>query len=152
MSFPEIRALTKCSRSHQLGSHQASKTLYLSDKEKVLSQRLYITTRMLDAYITSSLGLPRNFRAVEAPADFTAAPYVSDNVMLAVASANIELLEIMSNAREKMYFAGTLTQEKGSTVIALNQLDELSKALDQWVTRCDVPGQTSGSGSSSGTK
>lgn len=55
---------------------------------------------------------------VEAPADFTTAPYVSDNVMLMVATANLELLEIMSKAREKMYLASTLTQEKGPTVVA----------------------------------
>lgn len=117
-----------------------------------MSQRLYITTRTLDAYITSSLGLPQNFHAVEAPTEFTAAPYVDDNTMLAVASANIELLEIMSNAREKMYFTGTLSQVEGSSVIALDQLDELSRTLDQWAARYNVSGQTSDSGLSNCSK
>jgi hypothetical protein len=144
--------LTKCPYSHQLGSHQASKALYLSEKEKVLSQRLYITTRMLDAYITSSLGLPRNFRAVEAPAKFTAAPYINGNIMLAVSSANIELLEIMSDAREKMYFTGALSRMEGLSVVALDQLDELSKTLDQWASRYNVSGQTSHSSLSNCTK
>ena len=146
--------LTKCPNSHQLGSHQASKALYLSEKEKVLSQRLYITTRMLDAYITSSLGLPRNFRAVEAPAGFTAAPYINDNMMLAASSANMELLEITSKMREKMYFTGTLSRAEGLSVIALdpNQLEELSRTLDQWASRYNVPGQISDSGFSNCTK
>lgn len=144
--------LTEHSHSHQLGSHQASHALYLSEKEKVLSQRLYITTRMLDAYITSSLGLPRNFRAVEASVETTAAPYVHDNAMLAVASANIELLEIMSNAREKMYFADTLSRVEGRSVIALDQLDQLSKTLDQWASRYNVSGPTSDNSFSDCTK
>lgn len=117
-----------------------------------MSQRLYITTRMLDAYITSSLGLPRNFRAFEAPGGFTAAPYVDDNIMFAVASANMELLEIMSKAREQMYFTGTLSQKGGSSVVALDQLDELSKTLDQWTSKHNVPRQTSDSGFSDCTK
>ena len=107
---------------------------------------------MLDAYITSSLGLPRNFRAVEAPTKFTAAPYINDNTMLAVSSANIELLEIMSNAREKMYFTGTLSRVEGLSVVALDQLDELSKTLDQWASKYNVSGQTSDSGLSNCTK
>lgn len=118
----------------------------------MLSQQLYITTRILDSYITSSLALPRNFRAVEASAEFTAAPYVDDNAMLAVASANIELLEIMSNAREEMYFTGTLSRVEGLSVIALDQLDELHKTLDQWASRYNVSGQTSDNGFSDCTK
>lgn len=136
--FQIYSRLTKRSHSHQLGYHQASNTLHLSEKEKVLSQRLYITTRMLDAYITSSLGLPRNFRAVEAAPDFTNAAYINDNAMLAVASANVELLEIMSNARERMFFTDTVSQVEGLGVIALGQLDELSETLDQWASRYNV--------------
>lgn len=112
----------------------------------MLSQQLYITTRMLDSYITSSLALPRNFRAVEASAEITAAPYVHDNAMLAAASANIELLEIMSKAREEMYFTGTLSRVEGLSVIALDQLDELHKTLGQWASRYNVSGQTSDNG------
>jgi hypothetical protein len=72
--------------------------------------------------------------------------------MLAVASANIELLEIMSNAREKMYFADTLSRVEGRSVIALDQLDQLSKTLDQWASRYNVSGQTSDNGFSDCTK
>ena len=150
--FQTYFRLTKHSHSHQLGSHQASKTVYLSDKAKVLSERLYITIRMLDAYITSSLGLPQSFRAVETSAGFTAAPYVHDNAMLAVAGANIELLETMNHAREKMYFAGTLSRVEDRNQIALDQLDELSRTLDQWASRYNVSGQTSDSGFSDCTK
>jgi hypothetical protein len=72
--------------------------------------------------------------------------------MLAVASANIELLEIMSNAREKMYFADTLSRVEGRSVIALDQLDQLSKTLDQWASRYNVSGPTSDNGFSGCTK
>jgi hypothetical protein len=130
--------LTESFHSHQLGSHQASKTPHLSEKEKVLSQRLYATTRMLDAYITGSLGLPRNYRAVESAPNLIAAAYINDNTMLAVASANVELLDIMSNARERMFFTDTTSQVEGLSVISLGQLDELSETLDQWASRYNV--------------
>jgi hypothetical protein len=93
---------------------------------------------MLDAYITGSLGLPRNFREVDSALDLTAAAYINDNAMLAVASANVELLEVMSNARERMFFTDTASQVEGLSVIALGQWDELSKTLDQWASRYDV--------------
>jgi hypothetical protein len=125
-----------------LGLHQAAKSVHLSEKGKVLSQQLYITTRTFDAYITSSLGLPRNFRAIEAPGHLTEAPYINDNAMLAVASANVELLDIMSNAREKMFFTDAAAQVGGPAIIALDQLEELSKALDQWASRYNVSRRT----------
>jgi hypothetical protein len=93
---------------------------------------------MLDAYITGSLGLPRNYRAVESAPNLIAAAYINDNTMLAVASANVELLDIMSNARERMFFTDTTSQVEGLSVISLGQLDELSETLDQWASRYNV--------------
>jgi hypothetical protein len=152
-SSPNVRTADEiCCHSHQLGLHQAAKSLYLSEKEKVLSQRLYITTRTFDAYITSSLGLPPNFHAVDAPGHFTEAPYISDKRMLAVASANVELLEIMSNTRERMFFTDAVARKGGSAIIALDQLEELSKTLDQWASRYDVSRQASDAGIPDRTK
>lgn len=45
---------------HQLGLHEAAKPVWLSAKQRVVSQRVYITLRAFDAYITSALGLPRS--------------------------------------------------------------------------------------------
>ena len=138
--------------SHQLGLHQTAESTYLSDKEKILSQRLYDTTRAFDAYITSSLGLPPNFRAVEASCKLTKAPYLNDNATLEVASANVELLEVMSSAREKMFFSDAAAQVKGSNIIALEQLDNLSKTFDQWASKHAVSRQTPVDGNPNCTK
>jgi len=118
----------------------------------VLSQRLYITTRTFDAYITSSLGLPRNFRAIETPGHFAEAHYISDKTMLAVASANVELLEILSNMREKMFFTDAVARKGGSAIIALDQLEELSKTLDEWAFKYNVSARTSDAGFADFTK
>jgi len=96
--------------------------------------------------------LPRNFRAVEAPGKISEAPYINDNAMLAAASANVELLEIMSNAREKMFFTDAVARVGDSATIALDQLEELSNALDQWASRYNVFRRTSDAGIPSHSK
>lgn len=67
----------------------------------MIRTRVYTTLRIFDAYVTSSLGLPRSLRAIE-PSEHTAmAPHIDDYEMLTAADANAELLEILGTAVER---------------------------------------------------
>ena len=71
---------------------------------------MFIALRIFDAYITSSLGLPRSLRVTNPsyiiPTDAT---FIESHEMLVASNANLELLEIMSTARESIFFTDTTT-------------------------------------------
>lgn len=91
--------------------------------------------RTLDAYVTCSLGLPRNLRALdtlEAPTD---APFVDNREMLLASNANVDLLEILGQAREKTYFTDAAAAGESPTVVNPKHLHELSGTLDRWAQK-----------------
>lgn len=65
--------------------------------------------------------------------------------MLTASNANVELTEIMSNARESVFLTNTTTPGQTSNLIDAVRLHELSPTLDRWsskyhaFTRVDNP-------------
>jgi hypothetical protein len=118
----------------QLGLHDVANHFWLSGKEPITRQRTFITLRIFDAYVTSSLGLPRNLRVSDTAGTGipTDAPYVASPEMLTASNANVELLEIMSNARESVFPTDTTTPGLSPRTISTAQLHELSTTLDRW--------------------
>ena len=112
----------------------AANASHLPEKERVIRQRVYITLRTFDAYVTSSLGLPRNLRAIEPTGDTTDASSkdIDCPEMLTAADANVELLEILGTAVEKAYFSDTTARNQGFRVVQYNQLREVGKRLERW--------------------
>lgn len=110
----------------------------LPEKERAVRQRTYIAIRIFDAYVTSSLGLPRNFRDLDLPREPLAAPYIDGYEMLKAANANAELLGILSHAREEIYSTNTTSQVNGSTMVGPKKLDEINKSLRQWAVKYPV--------------
>ena len=97
----------------------------------MIRQRVYITLRIFDAYVTSSLGLPRNLRAIEPAGDTTDASSIGCHEMLVAADANMELLEILGTVVEKAYFTDAIAGNTGSTVVQYNQLRKVGRKLDR---------------------
>lgn len=118
----------------QLGLHDVANHFWLSGQERVTRQRTFITLRIFDAYVTSSLGLSRNLRVSDTAGTGvpTDAPNVASPEMLTASNANVELLEIMSNARESVFSTDTTTPGQASRTISTAQLHELSTTLDRW--------------------
>ena len=104
----------------------------------MIRQRVYITLRIFDAYVTSSLGLPRNLRAIEPAGDTTDASSIGCHEMLVAADANMELLEILGTVVEKAYFTDAIAGNAGSTVVQYNQLREVGRKLDRWARKYPV--------------
>jgi hypothetical protein len=52
--------------------------------------------------------------------------------MLTASNANVELIEIMSNARESVFSTDTTTPGQAPRTISTAQLHELSTTLNQW--------------------
>ena len=116
----------------------AASARHLSKKERVIRQRVYITLRIFDAYVTSSLGLPRNLRAIEPAGDTTNAPSIDCPEMLLAADANVELLEILGAAVENAYFTDAIAKDDGSTAVQHHQLREVGKNLERWARKYPV--------------
>ena len=124
----------------QLGLHDVANHFWLSGKERVTRQRLFSTLRSFDAYVTSSLGLPRNLRVDDAIGNGmpTDAPYIASLEMLTASNANVELLEIMSSSRESVFFANTMTPGQSSKTISTSRLDEVGTTLSRWALKYKV--------------
>ena len=97
----------------------------------MIRQRVYITLRIFDAYVTSSLGLPYNLRAIEPARDTTDASSIDCHEMLVAADANIELLEILETVLEKAYFTNAITGNTGPLVVQYSQLRKVSRKLER---------------------
>ena len=99
---------------------------------------MFIALRIFDSYITSSLGLPRSVR-VTGPNHIipTNATFIESSEMLTASNANVELLEIMSTARESMFFTGTTTPGQPKIVDAA-LLREMEDSLDRWAQKYRV--------------
>jgi hypothetical protein len=124
----------------QLGLHDVANRFWLSEKERVTRQRLFSTLRSFDAYVKSSLGLPRNLRVDDTIGNGmpTDAPYIASPEMLTASNANVELLEIMSSSRESVFFANTTTPGQSSKSITTSRLDEVSTTLSRWALKYKV--------------
>lgn len=120
---------------YQLGLHDTADALELPEKERVVRQRMLISLRIFDAYITSSLGFPRNLRVVKASNDPTDAPYIESSEMLTASNANLELLEILSTTRESIFFADAAKENKSPNLVSAARLQELSTTLDRWALK-----------------
>ena len=116
----------------------AANARHLPDKERVIRQRVYITLRIFDAYVTSSLGLPRNLRAMALAGDTTNAPFIDSHEELLAADANIELLDILGTAVEKSYFTDAIAKSHASTAVQHKQLREVDRELERWGHRYPV--------------
>ncbi|KAL1581737.1 hypothetical protein WHR41_09427 [Cladosporium halotolerans] len=138
--------------AHQLGLHEAATADWLSGKQRAVSQRVYATLRAFDAYITSSLGLPRNLRVIDQTSGPTHAPDVGSPEILTAASANADLLEIMSNTREIIFFTDVTIPGKSSNIIDSVRLHELNNALDMWASTHVARSRRSQDGSSDRTE
>jgi hypothetical protein len=101
---------------------------------------MFIALRIFDAYITGSLRLPRNLRVIDtsnASIPMNAA-FIASQEMLTASNANLELLEIMSTAREGIFLTNTTTPGQGPSMISAAQLRELSDSLDLWALKFRV--------------
>lgn len=120
---------------YQLGLHEAPKGIGMSEREQVTRQRTFIALRIFDGYVTSSLGLPRSLRVFDALGNCTDGPHIASVQMLAAANANLELIEVLGNAREIIFFNSSMTQIEESHMTSAENLREVSGALDQWASK-----------------
>ena len=95
---------------------------------------------VFEAYVTSSLGLPRNLRVNDTTGSrvFTDAPYIASPEMLTASNANVELLEIMSSSRESVFFTNTMTPGQSAKTISTARLEEVSTTLSRWTLKYKV--------------
>lgn len=113
----------------------AARADHLPERERAIRQRVYIALRTFDAYVTSSLGLPRSLRAIEPAGDTTNASSIDCPEMLLAANANMELLEILGTTIDKAYFTDTIARNKGSTSVEYSQLREVGRKLERWAKK-----------------
>jgi hypothetical protein len=125
---------------HQLGLHDAANAFWLSDKERIIRQRTFITLRIFDTYVTSCLGLPRNLRPTDLASLPTESSYIACPEMIAAANANLELLDILSEARE-IFFTDGSAPGGSSYFISAARLHELNTTLDRWARKYHVSTQ-----------
>jgi hypothetical protein len=125
---------------HQLGLHDAANAFWLSDKERIIRQRTFITLRIFDTYVTSSLGLPRNLRPTDLANLPTESSYIACSEMIAAANANLELLDILSEARE-IFFTDASAPGGSTYFISAARLHELNTTLDRWARKYNVSTQ-----------
>lgn len=137
---------------HQLGLHEAATAHWLPGKQRAVSQRIYVTLRAFDAYITSSLGLPRNLRVIDQTSGLTHAPDIGSPEILTAANGNTDLLEIMSNSREIIFFTDVTGPGKSSNIVDSVRLHELNNALDMWASTYAARSGRSQDGSSDRTE
>ena len=124
---------------HQLGLHDVANYYWLPERERVVKQRMFIALRIFDAYITSSLGLPRTLRVTDTSGTVpTDAKFIDNRELLTASNANVELLDIMSNARESIFSTDTTTPGRGPRIIRTALLCEISDSLDRWAPRFHV--------------
>lgn len=120
---------------YQLGLHEVANASHLTEKERAVRQRTFVTLRIFDSYVTSSLGLPRNIRINSSTNNPTDAPYIASSEMLKASNANMELLDILCDTRDNFYFRSTTAPGQGLNSISATQLHELNTALDQWALK-----------------
>ena len=130
MSCPTSVRLIFVPRRHQLGLHAVANATHLPPKERIVRQRVYITLRIFDAYVASSLGLPRNIRAAE-PAR-GAISFTSESGDFRAADANVDLLEILGTAIEKVYFTDPSAKDHGGISVQFQKLREVDDKLASW--------------------
>jgi hypothetical protein len=124
----------------QLGLHDVANHFWLSEKERVIRQRIFLILSAFEAHVTGSLGLPRNLRVNDTIGNSipTDAPYIASPEMLTASNANVELLEIMSRSRESVFFTNTMTPGQSSKTISTARLEEVSTTLSRWALKYKV--------------
>jgi hypothetical protein len=132
--------------------HDFANASWLSDRECVTRQRTFIALRIFDAYVTSSLGLPRNLRATDTVSIQKESLYIAEPEMITAANANLEVLDILSDARESIFFTDIATPAGNSYLISAIRLHELSTKLDLWAEKYRVSTQASDKGTATSTK
>jgi hypothetical protein len=137
---------------HQLGLHDAANAFWLPNKDRIIRQRTFITLRIFDTYVTSSLGLPRNLRSANAASIPTETSYIASPEMIAASNANLELLDILGDTRESIFCTDATTQGGSSYLISGVRLHELSATLDQWASKHHVSTKTTGDSALTSTK
>ena len=90
---------------------------------------------MFDAYVTCSLGLPRNLRRLGQVGNSIDAPYLEQPEMLLAANANLDLLDILGDTREKLYMTKTMARTEKPSAVDTRQLQRFDEALEQWVQK-----------------
>jgi hypothetical protein len=110
----------------------------LPEKERLTRQRTYNTLRTFDAYVTSSLGLPRQFRIIQSTDHSAESSFIDCPEMLLAADANLELLDILGITLEKVYFTDATAGNQASKVYQYNQLREVGGKLEEWARKYTV--------------
>lgn len=116
----------------QLGLHDLADASTVSERDRVLRQRAQCTLRIFDAYVTSSLGLPRSGQPPAVQQHVVPAPFVDDYEMLLAANANADLLGILSEARERVYLANDRQSSNGTRLVGADQLRDFARSLELW--------------------
>ncbi|KAM0724329.1 hypothetical protein Q7P37_000211 [Cladosporium fusiforme] len=120
---------------YQLGLHEIAHASHLTEKERAVRQRTFVTLRIFDSYVTSSLGFPRTIRINSSTSNPTDAPHIAGSKMLEASNANMELLDILCNTRDSFYFGTAATPGQSSNSISATQLHDLNTALDRWALK-----------------
>lgn len=71
---------------------------------------------------------------------------------LVASNANVELLDILSDAREHIYFRDVVTTSNGATMVSPKQLQEVDNSLTLWAAKYNIHPQTSDEDLSACTK
>ncbi len=89
--------------------------------------------RMFDTYVSCSIGLPRSVRTIGSSDVSTNAPQIDTTEMLLAANANVDILGVLGDAVERMYFKSNVAKQKqGANVVERQDLEDLQIALDRW--------------------
>ena len=105
---------------------------HLPERDRVVRQRVYITIRILDVYVSTFLGLPCSLRAIGIPSETPYAPYIGHPEMLLATDANVQLLQILGTAVEESYFTNYNTTTSGSHVVRYASISDAGRKLDEW--------------------
>jgi len=87
---------------------------------------------MVDAYVTCSLGLPRGLRSTGHAGSSIDASYLEQPEMLLAANANVAVLDILGDTREKLYMIKPEGRTETPSVVETRQLQEFDRALLRW--------------------
>lgn len=137
---------------YQLGLHDVANASWLSERERVIRHRTFIALRTFDAYVTSSLGLPRNLRGTDSVNIQKKSLYIAEPEMITAADTNLVLLDILSDARETIFLTDPTTPSGSSYLISAARLYESSTELDRWAKKYDVPPEATDGSTATSTK